>query len=47
VTKLGGWEDMFAQTVKYTNVPLHKGAFRAYTELGYKVPEKLIPPEAK
>ncbi|TRZ47816.1 TAXI family TRAP transporter solute-binding subunit [bacterium] len=47
VTKLGGWEDMFGQTVKYVNVPLHKGALKAYTELGYKVPEKLIPPEAK
>jgi len=47
VTKVGEWAKMFEQTVKYVNVPLHKGAVKAYTELGYKVPDKLIPPEAR
>jgi hypothetical protein len=47
VTKLGNWVEMFEQTLKYVNVPLHKGAVKAYTELGHKVPDKLIPPEAR
>jgi hypothetical protein len=47
VTKVGKWADMFEQTLKYVSVPLHKGAVKAYTELGYKVPDRLIPPEAK
>jgi TRAP transporter TAXI family solute receptor len=47
VTKHGHWADMFGQTLKYVLVPLHKGAVKAYTELGYTVPDRLIPPEAK
>jgi TRAP transporter TAXI family solute receptor len=47
ITKDGNWVDMWNQTVKYMEVPLHKGALRAYRELGFKVPDKLIPPEAK
>jgi TRAP transporter TAXI family solute receptor len=47
VTKHGNWADMFGQTLKFVLLPLHKGAVKAYTELGYKVPDNLIPPEAK
>ncbi len=29
------------------NTPLHKGAVRYYKEAGFKIPDRLIPPEAK
>jgi TRAP transporter TAXI family solute receptor len=47
ITKDGNWVDMWNQTLKYSEVPLHKGALRAYRELGFKIPDKLIPPEAR
>jgi len=34
-------------TVEITMIPLHAGAYRAYKELGVKIPERAIPPEAK
>lgn len=34
-------------TVEITMIPLHAGAYRAYKELGIKIPEHAIPPEAK
>jgi len=47
ITVDGKWADMWNQTVKYMKIPLHKGAIKAYRELGYKIPNELIPPEAK
>jgi uncharacterized protein len=47
ITKNGNWADMWNQTVKYMEVPLHKGAIKAYRELGFTIPDKLIPPEAR
>jgi TRAP transporter TAXI family solute receptor len=47
ITVDGNWIDMWNQTIKYTEVPLHKGAVKAWRELGFKVPDRLIPPEAK
>ncbi|HIF09629.1 MAG TPA: hypothetical protein EYQ81_07130 [Sneathiellales bacterium] len=29
------------------NIPLHAGAYRYYKEVGVKIPDALIPPEAK
>ncbi|MBI5968559.1 MAG: TAXI family TRAP transporter solute-binding subunit [Deltaproteobacteria bacterium] len=34
-------------TVELTMIPLHAGAYRAYKEVGVKIPESAIPPEAK
>jgi len=34
-------------TVEITMIPLHAGAYRAYKELGIKIPEHAVPPEAK
>ena len=34
-------------TIELTKFPLHVGAIRYYKEIGYKVPTRLIPPEAK
>ncbi len=34
-------------TVEITMIPLHAGAYRAYKELGVKIPERAVPPEAK
>ncbi len=34
-------------TVEVTMIPLHAGAYRAYKELGIKIPERAVPPEAK
>jgi len=47
ITRDGNWADMWNQTRKFMEVPLHKGAIRAYRELGFTIPDKLIPPEAK
>ena len=47
ITRDGNWADMWNQTLKYMEVPLHKGAIKAYRELGFTVPAKLIPPEAR
>jgi TRAP-type uncharacterized transport system substrate-binding protein len=29
------------------NIPLHAGAYKYYKEAGWKIPDSLIPPEAK
>jgi hypothetical protein len=34
-------------TAEITMIPLHAGAYRAYKELGTKIPERAVPPEAK
>jgi TRAP-type uncharacterized transport system substrate-binding protein len=34
-------------TVDVTMIPLHAGAYRAYKELGVKIPDRAVPPEAK
>jgi TRAP transporter TAXI family solute receptor len=34
-------------TVDITMIPLHAGAYRAYKELGVKIPDHAVPPEAK
>lgn len=34
-------------TMETSKVPLHAGAYKFYKELGLKIPEKIIPPEAK
>ena len=47
ITKDGNWNDMWNHTLKFMEVPLHVGAIKAYRELGFEVPEKLIPPEAR
>ena len=47
ITRDGNWADMWNQSVKYLEVPLHAGAVKAYRELGFTVPDKLIPPEAR
>jgi TRAP transporter TAXI family solute receptor len=47
ITRDGNWADMWNQTVQFMEVPLHAGAIKAYRELGFEIPEKLIPPEAK
>ena len=39
--------DIPANTMKFTKFPLHVGAIRYYKEIGVKVPDNLIPPEAK
>jgi TRAP transporter TAXI family solute receptor len=36
-----------ARTVEGSLIPLHVGALRYYQELGLKIPDRLIPPEAK
>jgi uncharacterized protein len=33
ITRDGNWADMWNQTVKYMEIPLHKGAIKAYREL--------------
>lgn len=43
----GQFEDMCGMTVKYLRVPLHSGAVKFYREIGCKLPDYLIPPEAK
>lgn len=43
----GNWADMWNQTLEYMKTPLHKGAVKAYRELGYTIPDELIPPEAR
>jgi TRAP transporter TAXI family solute receptor len=43
----GHFDDMFGMAVKYLKVPLHPGAVKFYRELGYKIPDRLIPPEMK
>lgn len=45
ITRDGNWGDMWNQTKNFMEVPLHAGAIRAYRELGFEIPEKLIPPE--
>ena len=47
ITRDGNWGDMWYQTKNFMEVPLHAGAIKAYRELGFEIPEKLIPPEAK
>ena len=47
ITRDGNWQDMWNQTVNFMEVPLHKGAIKAYRELGFTIPDKLIPPEAR
>ncbi len=47
ITRDGNWADMWNQTLKYMEVPLHKGAIKAYRELGFTIPDRLIPPEAR
>ena len=47
ITRDGNWQDMWNQTLKYMEIPLHAGAIKAYRELGFEVPDKLIPPEAR
>jgi len=47
ITRDGNWADMWNQTVKFMEVPLHKGAIKAYREMGFTIPDKLIPPEAR
>jgi TRAP transporter TAXI family solute receptor len=39
--------DVMKDTPELTMIPLHAGAYRAYMELGAKIPESAIPPEAK
>jgi TRAP-type uncharacterized transport system substrate-binding protein len=39
--------DAVKDTPELTTIPLHNGAYMAYKELGAKIPEKAIPPEAK
>ena len=39
--------DVSKDTAELTMIPLHAGAYRAYKELGTKIPERAIPPEAK
>jgi TRAP transporter TAXI family solute receptor len=34
-------------TMELTKFPLHKGAIKYYREIGVKIPQRLIPPEAK
>ena len=39
--------DVALDTPELTMIPLHAGAYRAYKEMGVKIPESAIPPEAK
>jgi TRAP transporter TAXI family solute receptor len=39
--------DVPKDTADLTMIPLHAGAYRAYKELGVKIPDRAIPPEAK
>jgi len=39
--------DLSGMTMKLTKFPLHRGAIRYYKEIGVKVPDRLIPPEAR
>jgi uncharacterized protein len=39
--------DIVKDTPELTMIPLHAGAYRAYKELGAKIPEIAVPPEAK
>ena len=39
--------DLIKETIAKATVPLHTGAVRYFRELGYKVPDRLIPPEMK
>ncbi len=39
--------DFINDTLKYGNTPLHAGVVKYYREKGVKVPDALIPPEAK
>lgn len=39
--------DIPEMTMKLTKLPIHPGAIRYYKEIGVKIPEHLIPPEAK
>lgn len=41
-----GW-DFRKRTLELASIPLHVGALRYFREVGDKVPEQLIPPEAK
>lgn len=39
--------DLVNQTVQYARIPLHAGTVKYLKEIGVKVPDALIPPEAK
>ncbi|MDH4266988.1 MAG: TAXI family TRAP transporter solute-binding subunit [Deltaproteobacteria bacterium] len=39
--------DVAQDTPELTMIPLHAGAYRAYKEMGVKIPERAIPQEAK
>lgn len=39
--------DVVKDTPELTMIPLHAGAYRAYKEMGAKIPESALPPEAK
>lgn len=43
------WMKVFSKESVFTeaNLPLHAGAYRYYREIGWDVPENLIPPEAQ
>lgn len=35
------------ENIKYSSIPLHRGAYRYYKEIGINVPAQLIPPEGR
>ncbi|AOY76538.1 TAXI family TRAP transporter solute-binding subunit [Clostridium formicaceticum] len=39
--------DCIPDNIKYSSIPLHKGAIRYYEEIGIEIPSNLLPPEAK
>lgn len=43
----GGFAEFPKLTVEYCDLYLHPGAIKFYREIGFKVPDKLIPPEMK
>jgi TRAP transporter TAXI family solute receptor len=47
IARDGKWSEMWDHTLNFMEVPLHKGAVKAYRELGFSVPDRLIPPEAR
>jgi len=43
----GGFAEFPKLTMEYCDLYLHSGAVKFYREIGFKVPDKLIPPEMK
>ena len=43
----GGFIDFPKLTMEYCDAPIHAGAVKFYQEIGYKIPDKMMPPELK